>query len=507
MSLNKVHSFVSYQLDVRSSSLPDVRADAPSPTPEEETSMHVSFTPGTKSPAPSPAKVSESAVGQKSFPRSATGIKAPRSSSRSSGRKLQVAPPVPALPHKSNTKRGRSTLPKYSDGCEPLQGPTGHPALLTPNADYYRMERPRPARRESRATRPSNGPNYTYEYERGRGYGAAPISQLPKLPEIHNTPVFAGTEFDEERERGSAFLSSKNIRNAPASSGKGPKQWVDIEIAPANGVSSEGIELQTLSASGHGCTHPTDSSRDCHPDGPHHFRANHKPSLTSLLIATGLDKSQKTKHKPSFGSLLSTVDHKPSEASLNSHLAVNDASVEKKSSTRSLRGILKPAASSQVNVWPSSFSPNTPGESLRKCPFINSHLQLSTHFGQLSRDILTSLHQLRKQIATMTPSSAQRYASFNRLNQYKMDLNRLVAGVDDLGESLESLVRENRLFGQPERVKWAMVHNMEELEQATREARRLWEEVRVEWEEMAAGGARSRGWWGWIPGMDCCWGL
>ncbi|CCX15520.1 Protein of unknown function [Pyronema omphalodes CBS 100304] len=524
MSLNKLHTYISYQLDTRSSSLPDVRSSSPPPILPEETSTHVTFTPGTKSPAPSPAKDPTPTAGQKAPSRSATGIKAPCSSSRGSGRKVQVPPHVPALPDQSNSKRGRYTIPKCPGGYEPLQGPTGHPALLAPNADYYRMERPRPARQASRASRASRGHSYAYEYR--HGHGAAPVLQLPGLPEIPNTPVFAGTGFGEETEEASTLLGCQNndIQQTPGSSVQGSELWVEIEITPPVISGSDGIELQTFSSSGHGRPHAAGpTSSDCHPDGPHHFRANHKPSLASLLIATGLEKTKKANskpsfgsllspsdHKPSLGSLLSPSDHKPSLASLNSHLTVDDTNVEKKISTRSLRSILKPAASSQLTMWPSfklSTTPTFSDASLRKCPFISSHLQLSSHFGQLSRDLLTSLNQLRKQISTMTPSSAQRYAAFNRLNQYKMDLNKLMGGVEEIGVSLETLVRENRLQGQPERVKWAMVHHMDELEQDTREARRLWEEVRVEWEEMAAGGARSGGWWGWWPGRDCCWGF
>ncbi|CCX15516.1 Protein of unknown function [Pyronema omphalodes CBS 100304] len=62
---------------------------------------------------------------------------------------------------------------------------------------------------------------------------------------------------------------------------------------------------------------------------------------------------------------------------------------------------------------------------LSHCPFISTHLNLTTHVAHLSTDLLINLNQLCKDIAAMTGSMTQRYAAYTRLRQHQMDLEKL----------------------------------------------------------------------------------
>ncbi|CCX15515.1 Protein of unknown function [Pyronema omphalodes CBS 100304] len=532
MPLNKPHTYVSYKLQVMKT-LPEVRVNSSTPISPPESTTRIPFEAGTKSPAPHPAKEPTTSTDQKTmkFPRSATGIKPP-------GGGHKFPPPVPRLPHLSNSKRDRSgTVSKRPADLEeqPFQGPKGHPALVVPRADYYRMERPPRVRQASHGhghgQEPLQGltghsfllsPNADYyRLERRRqahpvshshhGHGDAPLLHLPKLPAVPYTAVFAGSGFGEgaEGEGRSPLLSppgSLGQDSGFCSSG--------FDITPTTpGFSGADIELTEFTSSDHRRPKTAVPHASSHPAGPHRFRANHKPSLASLLLlATGLDQPQ-ADPKPSFGFLFSPSGDQQSLASLYTEdTPAPILGALSLRSERSERDVLKLPSSSYLSPpLPSSLKPSltslrhSTASTINRCPFILSHLHLSTHTGFLSTRLLTSLHQLRHRISEITRDSPQRYVAYNRLAQCKLDVATLEANIGHLRVSFETLVLERRLGGLHIGVRRAIEDNLGSLENEGREVGRVWGEVWGRWEEMTARGAGDGGWWGWWwPGGECC---
>ncbi|KAI5786320.1 hypothetical protein FPQ18DRAFT_80409 [Pyronema domesticum] len=432
------------------SSLPDVRTDSSPPISPLENSARVAFTPHKKLPTPSPTKGPTISITHKDTepPRFVTVVKTPRSSSigiQSSLSSSRSAPsPVPALPLLSNG----NSMKDPQDQQQIPQGPTGHPFLFVPPENYYRMERPRPIKQVS------HGPCHGYHTLRGQ-----PVLQLPELPQIPNTPVFAGTGFGEGSEGRSPLLGLLGPpRSAGQDSGWGSEVLhsdIDIDITPPGSGGPKDIELQSYPEHGiAGNRYPhtgdsTDGSR--HPNSPH-ARAERQLSLASLLIATVQDQRQPDHFHGSFLSPYSP--HQPSLVPLNSPLSAEDTT----SGQRIFRSIIKTATPSSIRKPSSGSLSSSSGTSsaITRCPFISSHLHLSTHTNHLSTHLLSSLNQLRNEITIMTPASAQRYAAFNRLGQYKQDLIKLETNILHVKGSFETLITENRLLGLPGGVKRTM---------------------------------------------------
>jgi hypothetical protein len=445
MSLNKLQTITTMPPSHRPASLPDVRIKYSTAISPQEPITPTTLEAGTKPCAHSPAQ----------------------------------GPTI-------NTTPSSLPLPKCPDEQQLLQGPTGLPVLLVPAAE----ERLRPIQQVSHGLL---GYGHSYEYQ---SLQAAPVLQLPEITKIPNTvtPVLLeeGVEGLGEGIPPLCFLNLSPPISAGQDSGLGSSVF-DIDITPAGTAGDQGadIELQTYPRGhgGHGRPRKgdsTDSKR--HPDGPHHARSNRKLSLASFLIAAGLVQ-------------------KPSEVSLNTQPTINDTDEDRNGSPTTLdESALHTAISSQI---PTSQQHSTKmaslaafsGPFLSHCPFISTHLNLTTRVAQLSTNLMINLNQLRKDIATMTGSTTQRYASYPRLRQYQMDLEKLEGGVRQVKRSFETLVGENRLQGQPAGVMWVMENNLGELEERGREARRLWEKVGEEWQEMAK---VSR--WGWLGVLrrGCC---